>query len=198
MATTVYFDLDGTLLDYEVPFKSALRGRFRSTRPMRWSKRTRIACLGITQIKSDPFERAFSAVCERYSLDADPETFAAEVRRSRSRSDPSRPAVRRLVESLAKRHQFGVLTNGDGYMQRRKLEEHGLDDLADAVVISNEVGVRKPNPQIFETARGGSRRSRTSTWATPSRRISRPHGKRGSRRWAGCFCGLSSVSKRLY
>jgi len=59
------------------------------------------------------------------------------------------------VESLAKRHQFGVLTNGDGYgyMQRRKLEEHGLDDLADAVVISNEVGVRKPNPQIFETAK---------------------------------------------
>jgi len=38
-------------------------------------------------------------------------------------------------------------------MQRRKLEEHGLDDLADAVVISNEVGVRKPNPQIFETAK---------------------------------------------
>jgi len=78
MATTVYFDLDGTLLDYEVPSKSALRGRFRSTRPMRWSKRTRIACLRITQIKSDPFERAFSAVCERYSLDADPETLAAE------------------------------------------------------------------------------------------------------------------------
>jgi len=66
------------------------------------------------------------------------------------------PAVRRLVESLAKRHQFGVLTNGDGYMQRRKLEEHGLDDLADAVVISNEVGVRKPNPQIFETADGAA------------------------------------------
>jgi len=30
-------------------------------------------------------------------------------------------------------------------MQRRKLEEHGLDDLADAVVISNEAGVR-PEP----------------------------------------------------
>jgi len=107
---------------------------------------------GITQIKSDPFERAFSAVCERYSRRR-PGDARGGVRRSRSRSDPSRPAVRRLVESLAKRHQFGVLTNGDGYMQRRKLEEHGLDDLADAVVISNEVGVRKPNPQIFETAK---------------------------------------------
>lgn len=154
MATTVYFDLDGTLLDYEVPFQE----RFTRTVPVdptdemveTYSDRVPE---GITQIKSDPFERAFSAVCERYSLDADPETLAAEFVDREVGATRLDPAVRRLVESLAKRHQFGVLTNGDGYMQRRKLEEHGLDDLADAVVISNEVGVRKPNPQIFETAK---------------------------------------------
>jgi len=154
MATTVYFDLDGTLLDYEVPFQE----RFTRTVPVdptdemveTYSDRV---LEGITQIKSDPFERAFSAVCERYSLDADPETLAAEFVDREVGATRLDPAVRRLVESLAKRHQFGVLTNGDGYMQRRKLEEHGLDDLADAVVISNEVGVRKPNPQIFETAK---------------------------------------------
>jgi len=66
MATTVYFDLDGTLLDYEVPFQE----RFTRTVPVdptdemveTYSDRV---LEGITQIKSDPFERAFSAVCER-------------------------------------------------------------------------------------------------------------------------------------
>jgi len=47
---------------------------------------------GITQIKSDPFERAFSAVCERYSLDADPETLA---RRSSSIEKSERPVSTR-------------------------------------------------------------------------------------------------------
>jgi len=58
---------------------------------MRWSKRTPDRVLGITQIKSDPFERAFSAVCERYSLDADPETLA----RSSSIEKSERPVSTR-------------------------------------------------------------------------------------------------------
>jgi putative hydrolase of the HAD superfamily len=38
-------------------------------------------------------------------------------------------------------------------MQRRKLAEHGLADLVDTGIVSNEVGSRKPDQDVFEEAR---------------------------------------------
>jgi FMN phosphatase YigB (HAD superfamily) len=45
-----------------------------------------------------------------------------------------------------------VVTNGPTEVQTRKIRASGLDVLADAVCISEEVGVAKPGPLIFETA----------------------------------------------
>lgn len=58
-----------------------------------------------------------------------------------------------MFETVAARHPTGILTNGHGPTQRAKLAEHGFDDLVDAILVSNELGVRKPVPGIFEEAR---------------------------------------------
>jgi putative hydrolase of the HAD superfamily len=55
-------------------------------------------------------------------------------------------AARRAGWSLA------VVTNGPTAVQTRKVEASGLVDLVDAVCISEEVGARKPEALIFETA----------------------------------------------
>ena len=47
---------------------------------------------------------------------------------------------------------LGVITNNESVHQRRKLVTVGLDDAFDAVVISGEVGVAKPDPAIFALA----------------------------------------------
>jgi putative hydrolase of the HAD superfamily len=47
---------------------------------------------------------------------------------------------------------LAVVTNGPTAVQARKIEASGLADLVDAVCISEEVGARKPEPLIFETA----------------------------------------------
>ena len=47
---------------------------------------------------------------------------------------------------------LAVVTNGPTAVQSRKIEASGLVDLVDAVCISEEVGARKPDPLIFETA----------------------------------------------
>jgi len=46
----------------------------------------------------------------------------------------------------------GILTNGPAAWQRRKLELTGIGALVDAVVISAEVGVAKPDPLPFQRA----------------------------------------------
>ena len=48
--------------------------------------------------------------------------------------------------------KVGVLTNGPGDLQRRKLRASGLLEEFDAVAITGELGVHKPDPRAFELA----------------------------------------------
>ena len=46
----------------------------------------------------------------------------------------------------------GILTNGPSAWQRRKLELTGIGDAVDAIAISAELGVAKPDPAAFHRA----------------------------------------------
>jgi putative hydrolase of the HAD superfamily len=48
--------------------------------------------------------------------------------------------------------RLGVVTNGTGTAQRRKIETLGIGHYLAAVIISGEVGFRKPDRRIFEEA----------------------------------------------
>jgi putative hydrolase of the HAD superfamily len=54
-----------------------------------------------------------------------------------------------LVRSLAGSRRIGLLTNGPADIQQLKFDATGLADCFDAVVISGEVGVGKPDPAVF-------------------------------------------------
>lgn len=62
------------------------------------------------------------------------------------------PGAVELIDALRGRMKLGVVTNGLVPDQWDKLRVCGLDKAFDAVVISAELGVRKPNRAIFETA----------------------------------------------
>lgn len=59
---------------------------------------------------------------------------------------PTLAQLRELVTSLV------LITNGAGSTQRHKAEATGLTSLLDAVIISGEAGVAKPDPAIFMLA----------------------------------------------
>jgi putative hydrolase of the HAD superfamily len=48
--------------------------------------------------------------------------------------------------------RVGVLTNGPSAFQRRKLETSGIGAEVDAVAVSGELGVAKPDERAFELA----------------------------------------------
>jgi putative hydrolase of the HAD superfamily len=48
--------------------------------------------------------------------------------------------------------RLAIVTNGYGTTQRRKIERHGLEERVDAVVISAEAGIHKPDKAIFDFA----------------------------------------------
>lgn len=49
-------------------------------------------------------------------------------------------------------HRLGVISNGQGEQQRRKLKRIGLLERFDCVLVADECGCAKPHPQIFTRA----------------------------------------------
>ena len=86
---------------------------------------------------------------------------------------------RELLQGLRKHHRLAVVSNFDYTpTARHVLEREGVADLFETIVVSDEVGWRKPKPVIFELAlrtarhRRPARHSssaigRTSTWWAP-------------------------------
>jgi putative hydrolase of the HAD superfamily len=66
---------------------------------------------------------------------------------------PAFPDALATIRSLRARGiRVGVLTNGPSGLQRRKLRASGLIDEFDAVAITGELGVHKPDRRAFEKA----------------------------------------------
>jgi putative hydrolase of the HAD superfamily len=54
------------------------------------------------------------------------------------------------LEAFKSRYRLGLLTNGAPDLQRRKIAGAGIGKYFDAVVVSGEVGIGKPDTRVFE------------------------------------------------
>ena len=57
-----------------------------------------------------------------------------------------------LVKELSTRFRLGVISNGLPDVQYRKIETIGLKGVFSSIVLSEEIGIRKPDPRIFQRA----------------------------------------------
>jgi HAD superfamily (subfamily IA) hydrolase, TIGR02254 len=62
------------------------------------------------------------------------------------------PGAASLINSLKGKVKMGIITNGFTALQQIRLERTGFRDDFDLLIISEEVGVAKPDPRIFEHA----------------------------------------------
>jgi HAD superfamily hydrolase (TIGR01549 family) len=86
---------------------------------------------------------------EECGLEGDASTLQALWQDLRARY-PLYPDADELLVQLKSRYKLGIVTNGVAGLQRRKLEGSGLLHWFDAVAISGEVGIGKPERGIFE------------------------------------------------
>jgi HAD superfamily hydrolase (TIGR01549 family) len=56
------------------------------------------------------------------------------------------------LEALRPHFKLGLITNGPSRTQRPKIERFRLVDYLDLLIVSEEVGVAKPDPKIFQIA----------------------------------------------
>lgn len=62
------------------------------------------------------------------------------------------PDVRKILEQISKDYRLGIISNSRSDSVRRILKEEALDHFFERVILSKDVGFRKPDCRIFECA----------------------------------------------
>jgi HAD superfamily hydrolase (TIGR01549 family) len=145
-------DLDNTLADRQAAFD-----HWATVKLADWAPRDPTARRFLEEGDRDGFRprREFLAdVKQRFRLAESIDELLGEYRRIKATGFP--PIADDVKQALTvfrdRGWKLGIVTNGDGEVQRTTVENVGLSALFDAVVISGEVGIRKPDPRIFQLA----------------------------------------------
>lgn len=146
----ILFDLDETLYSREEAFWTWLEIEARSAAKPTQLDRQKIAALdqrgrGDKQALLDYLDSFFGwrqTQPERLQRFRDGMQAAVQLA----------PGAREMLTRLAGQYRLGLVSNGTGPTQRMKLKALAVEDLFDPVVISEEVGLRKPDVRIFELA----------------------------------------------
>jgi 2-haloacid dehalogenase len=107
--------------------------------------------LGKVEIEFLKVER-FRRVCERHGLFPDPARMAAMYLEILSESSDLMEGAVEIVKHLSARGEIGILTNGVGHVQRRRLKSSPLAPYVQFMAVSEDAGFAKPDARFFEYA----------------------------------------------
>ncbi|MEM7095962.1 MAG: HAD family hydrolase [Actinomycetota bacterium] len=100
-----------------------------------------------------PRHQAFAEIRVRYGLSADVDSLVETYReRVIELARPLEGATDCLEQLRVDGHALVILSNGSSEQQHRKIDGLGFRELVDAVIVSGDLGIKKPDPRIFEAA----------------------------------------------
>lgn len=152
MAAVLLLDLDNTLADREAAFLSW--ARFKA---QQWAPNQPDAVAFVIEKDADgmcPRADFFALLAERFGLNEPVDVLVGDFRRElRAALPPLREDVKQQLGALrAAGWKIALVTNGDSDGQAGKVDQLGLSPFLDACCISGALGVRKPDPRIFQIA----------------------------------------------
>ncbi len=161
MIKTLFWDIDGTLLNFQEAERAAIKACFTafglgactdemvsrySAINARYWKRLELGEITKTQVLTGRFEEFFAQEgIAPDVIDAFNAEYQVRLGDTVCYNDDSLALVRRLK---GRTRQYAV-TNGTAVAQARKLAHSGLGELFDGVFISDEVGFEKPSAAFF-------------------------------------------------
>jgi len=159
--TTIFWDVDGTLLDFEYAQEMALKQCLRSVN-ITFSKEL-LDCyceinaqcwkmLEMNQLsKSELVTKRFVQLFEAFGIThVDAERFGKDYLQALGNVYEFKDDSLTICKALRTKVKQYVVTNGVSTVQRSKLKLSGLAETMDGIFISEEVGAPKPQKEFFD------------------------------------------------
>lgn len=158
----ILFDIDDTLLDHKAAERHAAALLYTSINPpvsleeflVKWAdaleRHFSRYLAGDVSYQGQRWDRVREVVESSLSDDA-AEQLIADYLANYEAGWCLFPDVRPCLDGLSE-HRIGVISNGQGHQQRKKLAQTGILDRFDCLLISEECGCAKPDSAIFVRA----------------------------------------------
>ena len=160
--TWLLFDADGTLFDFQhaeavalenTPFQMGLvvpdnyASTYHQINGSLW-KDFEAGRITAEKIRTERFRLLFNTL----SIKGDSIAFSEAFLENLIQASTFLAGAQSLLDQLKKQYRLALLTNGFVSVQHARIARLGLGDLFNPVIISEEVGVAKPDPAIFDIA----------------------------------------------
>lgn len=154
------FDADGTLFDfdqaaehalkttfleYQIPYETDFIERYLSINRSLWAQFEK-GEIEASALKTLRFARFLDSL----GLQADPAQMNEDYLGHLADGSMLLEGAKQLIETLHQRVQMMIITNGFKKVQRPRMERSGIQHYFETIVVSDEVGAAKPDPQIFD------------------------------------------------
>lgn len=139
-------DLDDTLFDRTAAFDAWSEGIAQLQLGRRLDAGEREALHAFDR-RGHRSRREFAEDARRLGLSIDAARFPFDL----AEHVVPEPGVAEVIAELARSRRVAIVTNG-GAAQRIKLQQIGLDKIVRQVMVSEEVGIAKPDARIFQHA----------------------------------------------
>lgn len=168
MYQAILFDLDDTLFNLRGCEALALRRtlksagllprssadfveRYAAISSKYWAARSADGCTQYT--RENVIEISWRDFLTQQGLSVEmAQPLAAQFWKAFCRSSALNPGADEVLRELSTAYRLGMITNGYSDSQRGRLKAAGLADTFDPLLISEEVGIQKPDKRIFDMA----------------------------------------------
>jgi len=158
--TTLLFDSDDTLLNFQAAEKQAKSSLFSTFAPAVYpeimsvfntiNRRLWVAYENGEISKADIYSRRFSETFAEYNLPM-PDIDLSEYYQDRlAENHDLIPHVNDVLKALHGRYALYIITNSQKSTQERRLRESGIDKYFGKFFISEEMGTQKPSAKFFD------------------------------------------------
>ncbi len=156
MLKAVLFDLDETLVDRSTMLLNYLKAQYKRYLPEIGGVKFetyRDRFVALDDYGYYPKEQVFERLIAEFNLPFVMEELLLDFRTNYPGYATLYPGAMEVLSTLkARGYALGIITNGSVQSQQAKLAHTNLTSQVDVILISEEVGCKKPEPTIFRMA----------------------------------------------
>ena len=158
--THIFFDADNTIIDFSGASRSALSSLFEFYQIAYRQDYAKIYdeinldCWRSFELgninKNELIFLRFDRFFQKIGVQADPQDANAKYLALLVEKSQLIPGAVQILQKLKSRYRLFIITNGFKEVQRPKLTRLGLDTYFENIIVSDEIGMKKPEPRFFD------------------------------------------------